>query len=114
MKEIYKHIRNKHGGVTVCCRRTDSLYTIGVAFCSPKEKNFNKKIGRMIASNREEVFREHAKGFRSIQGTAGMVPASSEHELKSIAVVDRLLPMIAGPTWFEKFLKEYFNNKPKL
>lgn len=63
--KIYtRHIRTeRYGGITVCGKfdiveGEIQKFRIGIGFCSPEEKSFNKKLGRLIALGRLKAKRE--------------------------------------------------------
>ena len=54
--EKFVYIHDKLGSITACVRyeKDSEFLCISYAFCSPKEKHFNKKVGKKIAVNRME------------------------------------------------------------
>ncbi len=76
---------------------------MGVAFCSPEEQNFNKETGRRIAAERLRSFLDD----RSATFGRGWVFIAKQDEGKYKYHIEKLLPGIKGPQWFQKFLKVY-------
>lgn len=74
----YRHIRSGDdfdpvylGAITVACEvyPERKVMNVGLAFCSPSEKNFNKRIGRLIAKGRLEKCPLHIPFNGSLVGS---------------------------------------------
>ena len=113
-KIIVRYYRTeKHGSVTVCGRYIENQggdkFEIGVAFCSPIEKQFDKQFGKVIALGR--LLNGRSRGYI-------WTIVDDGEELDS--VIFRLLyslqdpvgaerirnPRLKSARWFGEFLKE--------
>lgn len=102
---IFRHYRTeKNGSITICGEVVkDQAFAIGVAFCSPKEKQFSKKVGRYIAEGRLRSFlvkREATFG-------RGWCLVYKDDISKTKSHIERLLPEVKGPSWYSRFLEEW-------
>lgn len=110
--KIYtKHIRTqKFGGVTICGRWDQSLpatcrFEIGVGFCSPEEANFNKKLGRMIATGRLKT--QRMRGYSQIDVPEVDTDLTWEwmvEALNKLAYLGTEVDDHYVPRWFKEFL----------
>jgi len=134
----YRYFRSaKHGSLTVATYINDeiedkvtSIY-IGVAFCSPKEKNFSKEKGRLISLGR--IMSLHYKDFYSVKKIKFNKGESDERTmcsamcfklLKGVDVInantidsyvkEALHEVIKGPKWYNKFIKVWFECNGKV
>lgn len=106
---IFKHFRTKeHGSITVCARflKDDSknnAFVIGVAFCSPNEKNFSRKIGRYIAEGRMNSFLDK----RSSTFGRSWEPIFDMKYTEPMRLIKNLLLEVKGPQWYPAFLEKW-------
>ena len=104
----FRHFQTeKHGSITVAYRFGDrnvkddgKLFEVGVAFCSPLEKHFDKKRGRLIAIGRLVARRN---GY-----VAQKLPFEPNRPPPGF-LLHYLLPLVAGPGWYLKFLDKLGN-----
>lgn len=112
-KIIVRYYRTeKHGSITVCARfiKADDgeKFAIGVAFCSPIEKQFDKQLGKTIALGRLMRKRERGYAWTSINGDES-VDALIFHllcTLQDSQDAERLGHRLQSARWFSEFLKE--------
>jgi hypothetical protein len=101
---IFKHFRtDKFGSITVCGEFVqDRAFAMGVAFCSPNEKNFNKKVGRYIAEGRLRSFLNR----RSATFGRAWVLVYRDDIGDYMMQIERGLQEVKGPNWYLRFLEE--------
>lgn len=100
--ETFRHIRTKkHGNITVALKvfpnKQDML--VGFAFCSPNEKNFCKRKGRQISSDRLQ-----SKPMLVEMCPEKTIVYALLHKLTKINDSDKKLLYI--PQWINGLLKE--------
>jgi len=113
-KIIVRYYRTpEHGSVTVCGRfyvaNKRRKFAIGVAFCSPTEKQFDKQLGKTIALGR--LMRRRSRGYAWTTTKADEnVEALIFHLLCSLQDPEGAErtrePKLQSARWFPAFLKE--------
>ena len=115
--KIYtKHVRtSKWGGITICGRwdaEDLSKFEIGVGFCSPEDPNFNKKLGRMIATGRLKA--QRCRGYAHVEVPSVDSDSVWEYMEKAIsALAKRGYEKVdhCTPRWFMDFLQVSIANE---
>lgn len=102
---IFKHFRTeRYGSITVCGEFVrDRAFAIGVAFCSPKEKNFSKKVGRYISKGRLRSFLTK----RDATFGRAWVLVYRDDIGDYMMQIERGLQEVKGPNWYPRFLEEW-------
>lgn len=121
MKTQFKHIITEKGGATIAYRFVNESRTrmdLGIAYCSPSEKNFSKKKGRLISEGRMNAKRGHGRISVERIDISGRVEEFPRH-LTDKEALDNLPflrtrrhrsnngPGISlGPVWWNDFYEE--------
>lgn len=112
MTEQFIHIYGESGGVTLAIDYDgDGVISVGAAYCSPSEKTFSRKKGRMIAEGRLEA-RRH--GYVAHELSSG-IDFRDLHETPSeiLKILERLEARpyqradMGGPIWWDEFCQDY-------